>query len=156
MPASIPPFKSWGNKLAKKAPKKYQSDEKFNIVRQVNFDTTHPHGITFEEDGRTVKAIAPGSRSDDQNVRVGWKAFKLEADGVTRTSKFQEFLNTANQPYTVTFGVPGDIHSLSNTPRSLEEEKKEERQIIHVHVRFLVTRLSNCDIPQETFEADLF
>jgi len=123
---------------------KPEDDEKFNHVRKVHFDTNKPHGITFEEDGQTVKAVAKSSQSEDQSIRVGWKAFKLESNGSARSSGFAEFLSTADGECTMLFGVPE------------EEEKKDEKHCVHVHVRFLLSRLYNCDIPQETFEADLF
>jgi len=123
---------------------KREDEEKFNHVRKVHFDTDKPHGITFEEDGYTVKAVAKSSQSEEQRIRAGWKAFKLESKGSALSSGFLEFLSAAKGECTILFGVPD------------EEEKKDEEHCVHVHVRFLLSRLYNCDIPQETFEADLF
>lgn len=138
-------------KLAKK-----ECDEKYNLVRKVYFEPSTPHGITFEEDGITVKEIAKNSQAEDQSIGVGWKAFKLDADGETKAEGFLEFLNGAKKECTIMFGVPGNIQSIFNCSETIEEEKEKEKHCVHVHVRFLLSRLYNCDIPQETFEADLF
>jgi len=147
-----------GNKvevLSQKLAEK-ECDEKYNLVRKVYFETSTPHGLTFEEDGHTVKAVGAHSQAEEQSIGVGWKAFKLDAEGVTITGNFLEFLDSARKECTIMFGVPGNIQSIFNAPETIEEERKKEEHCVHVHVRFLLSRLYNVDIPQETFEADLF
>merc|ERR1719233_1773461 len=73
-----------------------------------------------------------------------------------RHEGFEKILNNREHECTIMFGVPGNIQSIFNAPETIDLNEENESNIVHVHVRFLLSRLCNCNIPQETFEADLF
>jgi len=133
---------------------KRESLQKYTYVRKVHLEANVPHGITFAADGQTVKAVAKDSQAEMQSVIVGWKAFKLESDGVMYTGGFIAALKSATQECTVWFGVPANNCSSYSTAGTAVI--KEDANCVHVHVRILVSRLYNCNIPTETFEGDVF
>ena len=123
-----------------------QKEQKFNITKTVRFTRGREHGLKLEDDSSTVKKVADGSQAHEEGVVAGWTIIRVESNGSMITKGFHDILNDTSREIEVLFGIP----------KSFEEQKEQESRTLDVNIRFIVTRLCNCCIINETFEADLF
>lgn len=143
------------NDMAKQLAKKLvdEKSERYNLVQTCVFKPNCSHGITFDEDGKTVKAIAPNSQADDHRIVAGSEVYKVKVENKSvrrKKGKAEDFLNAIDREYTVYCGVTEKAQNV------FEAGNVKRINCVEIHVRLLMSRLFNFNVQEETFEADLF
>ena len=130
-------------------------EHKFKYIKKFDLEPNSLHGITFEKDGKTIKAVASNSQAEECGIRAGLEVYQLKSDGSLKTKGFEDILNNFRYDCTLFCGVPVKFRTIRKDP-DLFEEDSGKRNCIDVNLRFLLARLFNFDVQMETFEADMF
>jgi len=130
-----------------------EKSDRYKYVRECDFEPNSSHGITFDEDGKTVKAIAPNSQAEDHSIGAGFEVYKVKVENKSvkrKGFKVKDILNSMDRDYTVFCGVSERAQDV------FEAGNVKGTNCVEIHVRLLVSRLFNFNVQEETFEADLF